>query len=54
MTSYINNSGCPFSTTELSFPPATADSRFERKAILSGEYNFETVASMVDKNFEYF
>ena len=55
-TSYVNNLGCPSSTTEgtrLLFPPATADLNLKRKEVPSGKYNFEqqleTEASMVDK-----
>ena len=40
-TSYINNPGCPSSTTEQPVPLATANSSFERKEVLSGKYNFE-------------
>ena len=30
-TSYVNNPGCPSSTTARSFPPATVDRSLERK-----------------------
>ena len=54
-TSYVNNPGCPSSTTEQLLPPTTADSSLERKEVLLGKHNFEqqleTAASMVDKKF---
>ena len=54
-TSYVNNPGCPSSTTEQSLPQTTADSSPERKEVLSGKHNFEqqleTGTSMVDKTF---
>ena len=56
--SYVNNSDCPSSTTEQSFPPATADSSLERKEVLSSNNNYEqqleTVASMLDTKFRDF
>ena len=54
-TSYVNNPGCPSSTTEQLFLPATAGSSLERKEDLSGKYKFEkkleTRTSMVGKEF---
>ena len=52
-TSYVNNQGCPSSTTEQSLPPTTAGSSLGRKEVISGKHNFErqlkTGTSMVDK-----
>ena len=40
-TSYVNNQGCPSSTTEQLLPPTTAGSSLGRKEAISGEHNFE-------------
>ena len=54
-TSYVNNPGCPSSTTAQLLPLTTADSSLERKEILSDKHNFEqqleTGTSMVNKKF---
>ena len=54
-TSYVNNSGCPSSTTEQSLPPSTAETSLEKKEVLSGKHNFEqkleTRTSTMDKKY---